>query len=270
MNKFDLPDRSYDDLFDAIKGWVEGQDRAESLFFSGSIANGDADEFSDLDFVIIAEDLDFYPTLLKEARTVIDHIETVVLENRLHPIASISILSLITEKWHRVDLAFGSSTSGILSQCLVPILDPKKLWVEAIAEQVPPPATGEEVTSLVNEFLRVLGLSVVVTGRADVHVGHDGATLLRNMLIELMLMEPPRRLRPGAKKILPVLNEEQQAVLVGLPTIADDVNLIHNFSEAVAAVFFQRARALVASLGSVWPTEFEAATRLYLRGTIDI
>ena len=133
MNKFDLPDRSYADLFDAIKGWVEGQDRAESLFFSGSIANGDADEFSDLDFVIIAEDLDFYPTLLKEARTVIDHIETVVLENRLHPIASISILSLITEKWHRVDLAFGSSTSGILIQRLVPILDPKKHWVEIYA-----------------------------------------------------------------------------------------------------------------------------------------
>ena len=33
-------------------------------------------------------------------------------------------------------------------------------------------------TALVNEFLRVLGLYVVVTGRGDIHVAHDGANLV--------------------------------------------------------------------------------------------
>ena len=270
MDKFELPDRSYNDLFEAIADWAREQNRVEAMFFSGSIAKGNADEFSDLDLVVVAEDPDFYPNLIEEVRMVIDRIETVVLENPHLPIMGISILSLITAKWHRVDLAFGSSKSGILSQRLVPILDPKKHWEESTLELEPPPASGEEITSLVNEFLRVLGLSVVVTGRGDVHVAHDGANLLRNMLIELMLMEPPRRLRPSAKKLLPVLDDDQQAALVGLPPIADDVNAINNFTAAVTAVFFQRARALVASLGCTWPTEFEAATRLYLRGTIDI
>jgi len=106
------------------------------------------------------------------------------------------------------------------------VFDPDDLYGGFIAEEAPEPATADDVTRLATGFLRVLGLSAVVHGRKDLHVGHDGADLLRRSLIDLLLMEPPRRLRPGAKKLLPVLTDEQRSLLEALPPVADDLELL--------------------------------------------
>ena len=49
--------------------------------------------------------------------------------------------------------------------------------------------TAEGLVEIVNEFIRVLGLSVVVNGRDDVVTAQTGTNLLRDMLIRIMAFE---------------------------------------------------------------------------------
>ncbi len=175
-------------------------------------------------------------------------------------------LVVVTDKWHRIDLIFGEGDSGILEQALLPVFDPDALFDGAPTENEPAPVDADRVIALSTEFLRVLGLSVVVRGRKDAHSAHDGSNLLRNTLIELFLMEPEPRVRSSAKKLLPLLTGEQQEILKSLPPMADDVDILGTFNATIAAVFLARARLLTESLGGAWPVAAEEATHAYLKG----
>ncbi|MBQ74804.1 MAG: hypothetical protein CMQ20_07240 [Gammaproteobacteria bacterium] len=269
MVDINVLEAGYARLFHTLVDWGRTQDSVQAMYVSGSLAKGTADAYSDLDLVIVVLETEVN-TLLDDVLEVIGTVEPVVLEYRLHPLEGICVLSIVTDKWHRLDLVFGGSDSGILNQLLIPVFDPERLWDGTFSEEDPSPVSSDEVIKLATEFLRVLGLSSVVNGRGDVHVGHEGANLLRNMLIELLLMEPPRRTRPSAKKLLPILNDEQTAVLRGLPPVADDLEILNTFSTSLACIFLPRARKLIESLGGVWPAELEDATRAYLSGTLEI
>lgn len=248
---------------DRIVSWAKDQEAVRGLFIAGSIAQGTADVYSDLDLVAIA-DRDAIEALLESACAIIDAAEPVVIEHRLGP-ETRRILSLVTDKWHRIDFAFGTPDSDALNQPLVPVLDPEALFKGAPEKTPPAPVAAGRVIGLATEFYRILGLSVVVRGREDPHVAHDGANILRNLLIELFLLEPPVRTRSGAKKLLPILTDEQQTILKSLPPLADDFEVLAVFNESVAGVFVPRARKLIESLGGTWPAAVEQATRTYLR-----
>ncbi len=265
MLEIDLLEPGYARLLCTIADWAEAHGSIQAMFVSGSVAEGTADAFSDLDLVVVVNQPNC-TALLDELRTVIDDAEPVVLDYRLGG----DVLCLITEEWHRIDLVFGGSDSGILDRVLIPVFDPDDLYDGAASEETLEPATADDVIELAMQFLRVLALSAVVHGRKDVHVGHDGADLLRHSLVELLLMEPPRRARPGAKKLLPVLTDEQQSVLKDLPPVADHLELLNAYNAAVASVFLPRARELTEALGGVWPIALERATRTHLRGTIEM
>jgi hypothetical protein len=268
MDKIEVLEKGYAPLMGTVVAWAEDQKAIRGLFVSGSVAQGTADAYSDLDLVAIA-DQDAVEDLLENAHNVIDEAESIIIEHRLRP-GDIRVLSVVTDKWHRIDIAFGDTDSGILQQALMPIFDPDALYDGAPAANAPPPLVADQVIRLSKEFLRILGLFVVGLGRNDVHAGHDGANLLRNMLIELFLMEPPFRIRPGPKKLLPALTDEQQEILKTLPAIADNLAVLIAFSTAVAAVFLPRARRLTETLGGAWPIAAERATRTYLHGTIEM
>ena len=160
----------YARLLQTIADWAKVHDSIKAMFVSGSVAEGTADAFSDLDLVVVVNQPDF-TALLDEVRTVINDVEPLVLDYRLRG----QLLCLITEEWHRIDLVFGGSDSGVLDQVLIPVFDPDDLYEGAVSEKTPEPATADDLIKLVSEFLRVLGLSAVVHGRKDVHVGHEGA-----------------------------------------------------------------------------------------------
>ena len=122
MVNIDMLEAGYAEFFGSLIDWGETQNFVEAMFVSGSIAKGTADAFSDLDLVIVAPEAEV-TTLLDDVREVIDKVESIVLEYRLHPVKGITILSIVTEKWHRIDLAFGDSNSGILNQVLIPVFD---------------------------------------------------------------------------------------------------------------------------------------------------
>ena len=265
MVEIELLEPGYARLLQTIATWAKAHGSIEAMFVSGSVAEGTADAFSDLDLVVVMNQPNL-TALMDEIRAVVDDAEPLVLDYRRGG----HVLCLITEEWHRIDLVFGGSDSGILDQVLIPVFDPDDLYDGAVSEKAPEPATADDLIKLVTEFLRVLGLSAVVHGRKDVHVGHDGADLLRHSLIELLLMEPPRRVRPGAKKLLPVLTDEQQSVLKDLPPVADHLELLNAYNAAVASAFLPRARQLTETLGGVWPIALERATRAHLRGIVEI
>ena len=265
MLAIDLLEPGYARLLRIIADWAEAHDSIQAMFVSGSVAEGTADAFSDLDLVVVVNQSNLM-ALLDEVRAVINDAQPVVLDYR----RGVDVLCLITEDWHRIDLLFAGSDSGVLDRVLIPVFDPDDLYDGAAREETLEPATADDVIKLAMEFLRVLGLSVVVHGRKDVHVGHDGADLLRHSLVELLLMEPPRQARPSAKKLLPVLTDEQQSLLIDLPPVADHLELLNAYNAAVASVFLPRARELTEALGGVWPIALERATRTHLRGTIEM
>ena len=226
---------------------------------SGSLANGDADEFSDLDLVVLADE-----PLIDAARRVIETVEDIIIAYELPPGGTPFILSVVTSAWHRVDIAFASDPPpGTL-----PVY-PADLEVAPAVEIGPPEPNAESVSRIVAEFFRILGLSVVVLGRGDVHAAREGADLLRRHLIDILLLDG-RKSRPGPKKLRNVLSDEQQFVLRSLPSLRDDERAVREFSAAVDDVFTPRARTLLESLDGEWPAEVESATRRYLeRGRTD-
>ena len=189
MANIDALAAGYARFYDTLIDWGRSKESVQAMFVSGSVADGSADLFSDLDLFIIAP-LNDASALLDEARDSIEQGEPIVIQYRLQPLPTIQVLSLVTDRWHRINLAIGDFDSGILYQQLAPAFDPDKLWDGTYYQRELSSTSAAEITKLATEFIRVLGLSVVVNGRGDVHVGHDGAYLLRNMFIDLLLMEP--------------------------------------------------------------------------------
>jgi predicted nucleotidyltransferase len=105
MLEVDLLEPGYARLLRIIAGWAETHGTIQAMFVSGSVAEGTADAFSDLDLVVVVNQSNFI-ALLDEVRAVINDGEPVVLDYRL----GIDVLCLITEDWHRIDLLLGGRT----------------------------------------------------------------------------------------------------------------------------------------------------------------
>lgn len=249
----DALDPGYRPLYDALRDWAERTPAIRGLFLTGSLAAGTADRHSDLDMLVVSA-----PPLLDDAERAIATVEAPLIVHRLPPGDGAFILSVVTEHWHRIDVAFaGAPTPGA-----IPVYNPDALTVPPAEESSWAP-TAEYVLGIVTEFLRIYGLSVVVLGRGDVHATHDGAHLMRGHLIDLLLAEIPA-VRPGPKKLLPALTDEHQSILRSLPPLRDDRESLLAFNRAIDRVFVPRARALLEGLGGTWPARLEDATRAYL------
>ena len=250
----DVLDRGYRPLYTALLAWAEAQPDVRALFLSGSLAEGTADGFSDLDLLAISQ-----APRLDEVEQVIAGVERPIIAYRLPPGEHPSVLSVVTDAWHRVDVAFSSApVPGA-----IPVYDPEQLDAGPATPVAPPEPTAAQVRAIVAEFFRIYGLSVVVLGRGDVHAAHEGANLMRGHLVSVLLLETPIA-RPGPKKLLPVLTDEQQSILRALPPLQDDETVLRTFNQAIDAVFVERARTLLVSLGGNWPSDVEDATRAYL------
>lgn len=261
-------DPAYTPILEAFTDWSRNHPKILASFVSGSPAQKTADSFSDLDLTIIVaeEDMD---ELEDQMRGLVSETDPLVLENNFD-FGELRILSLITEGWLRIDLSLGTEDSGILDQPLLRVFDPMNMQIETPEVPTLPAPPPELVENHVNEFFRILGLSVVVNGRGDVHIGHEGVNLLRNMLIEIMLMTPPATARPSGKKLLPVLTDEQQQLLRNLPPVADDEAAIVAANAGIARTYIPLARAIAETVGATWPDAMQAATARYLATDPDL
>ncbi len=261
-------DPAYGPVLEAFTDWTTNHPKVQASFISGSAAQETADRFSDLDLTIIAAEDDM-DELSDQMRGLVAEIDPLVLENNFD-FGGMRVLSLITEGWLRVDLSLGEMDSGVLDQPLIAVYDPTNVY-DGVPDTPELPAPPKElIEGHVSEFFRVLGLSVVVNGRKDVHIGHEGFNLLRNMLIEMMLMTPPASARPSGKKLLPVLTDDQQELLRSIPAVADDEASVIAANAGVARSYLPLARNICTTVGATWPDALEDATAKYLNTDPDL
>ena len=172
-------------------------------FLGGSFGRGEADAYSDVD-VFVVVDPDVIPDALAQLASKAETISPLLLSRTL---PNARTINAITVDWLRFDLTVVSPAelAYVGRDELKPLLDPLDI-LETLPEQSgqPPNPSPETLLEIVHEFIRVLGLSVVVKGRDDLTVAENGVGLMRDMLIRIMI---PRK-RPADQERRPLSRAE--------------------------------------------------------------
>ena len=229
-------------------------------FLGGSFGRGAADDYSDVDVFVVVDDPDGIPDVLTELARKVATISPILFSRTL---PNARTINAITVDWLRFDLTVVSPAelAYLGRNELKPLLDPLEI-LQTVPEGSgqPPKPSPEMLLEIVHEFIRVLGLSVVVKGRDDLVVAETGAGLLRDMLIRIMVLEnAPQPIR-GVLSAKRNLTEPQIEVLKTLPPVEATWLSIFARTKAIGERFLPRARTLAGELGARWPGEFEKAT----------
>ncbi|WP_299731625.1 nucleotidyltransferase domain-containing protein [uncultured Tateyamaria sp.] len=241
----------------------------EALFLSGSYATGLADAYSDIDFVMVAQDgaIDAVAALWRDA--VAQTGEIVLWWDR----ATVPVLiNAITADWTRTDvIILKPEQMGHHTQAgLKPLFDHSGIY--SGLQEAPAPATPnpQRFRYQVEEFIRLLGLLHLAAGRAEYINGVLGVFHLRNALVELMIEETAAPNRGGVLHLNRLISAEQKAVLEALPPPVPTYKGMVAAHLAYAQAYLPRARRRAAAIGVDWPERFEEVTWARLKDTLDI
>ena len=251
------------DLLDAIHRALADDAGIEAAWLGGSLGRGSGDAFSDVDVVALVGRGPAGEVGLRYVRDVASIVEP-VLVNSLY---SGRVLNVVTREWRRFDISFvePGELGRFDAANLVSLFNKgDRAPPQKVAE--PYQAKPATVLDLINEFLRVLGLSVVAMGREEYVLGLRGVDILRQLTVDLMLEEngvgPIER--GGALRRNPMLTMDQRHELQSLPSVTANRESILAINVELAAIFLPRARQLAGRIGMTWPSAFEAATRRHL------
>ena len=256
-------------LTDAIHRVLAQDAEVEAAWLAGSLGAGRGDAFSDVDVLVLAAHGKVGDVASRHARNV----AAIAAPALVMPLYGSRVLSVITVDWQRFDLTFIEADDLVRYDPgqLANLFDRTMRVLPArpaAVYQTPPP----QLLKLVNEFLRVLGLSVVAMGREEYLLGLRGVDLLRQMTIEVMLEENdigPLE-RGGALHLNPMLTAAQRGELATLAPVAASRDGVLVASMALAAMFLPRAARLGARVGMQWPEAFEQATRRHLQTNLGV
>lgn len=270
---------SHEGKIAALKAFAEqaaaalrDDERARILWLTGSLVSGTADAQSDVDLRVAARSEDF-ANVGQWWQDLIDRIVLTVWKRRWPGPPDEVILSAITPDYLRFDVVIQSAT------------DRKPRALEAaqvlfdkdgLAEQIilTAPSSQQPLARLsfvVEEGIRLLGMLPIVVERDDVPMGMEGQLALHSLLISLLLMENGiDRMSMGKRHVVAFLNEEQRAVLAGVPSLAPTMASVIEGRVAYGRLFLPRARRLMEANGLVYPAEFEDATRRSLQETLGL
>lgn len=253
-------------LIAEVKSRLEPDDRIRGLFLSGSFGKGTADAWSDVDLlaVVLAE---HHEALAADWRTILETIVPVVHFNRL-PWAL--VLNAVTDGWLRIDLdvAAPDRLQGRAQDKLKPLIDRDGIFAAlpaTIPDRGPNP---RQVAGTINDFIRVLGLAHVADGRGEYELAVLGYSMLRRMMSEILVGEMGVGDTGGILHLSRLIDAERMALLTSLPSPVATRDSVLSANNAVARLFFPRAKALATKLGIEWPQRFEDATRAVLSRTL--
>jgi len=257
------------DAADRMRSAFEHDPAMSGLFLGGSHGRGTADEWSDLDFVALADEPNQDALAARWLDAVRDAGPVVhTVQRRQGPSL---LLNIVTADWLRIDLLLVPPAlfAGGRSRDGVAVLFDRNDAAASLPPTLPPRAPDPaRVRHLTTEFLRVLGLLPVVVGRGEWVVAAAGTAHLRGFVQELLVEASSVPDRGGALGLARVLSSGDRELLAGLPHPPpgrDDVIRAH---VAIARAFLPRARALYDRLGLDWPDAFEEATRRRLLDTV--
>lgn len=253
-------------LIDAISEALHRDARIDAAWLAGSLGRDRGDAFSDVDVVVLCRD--GTASEIVSTKGFLDFAKPV----QVNALYGGRILNVITPEWQRFDLVFveGQDLARYDAN------DLKPLFNHGTREppRTKPPyykAPPEDLSTLVNEFFRVLTLAPVRLGRQEYIVALSGIELLRRMTADLMLMENDvgQTERGGALRLNPYLSAEQVQLVQSLPAVAAERESLIRCQKAIADIFLPRARTLAARMRMVWPVALEEASRLHLKSQLD-
>jgi hypothetical protein len=253
-------------LIDAISGALVADERIGAAWLAGSLGKGGGDFWSDVDVLALVTEAPV-PEVSSDFARVINRFAEPVLLNQLFGGA---VLNVVTSDWRRFDISFVAPE--FLGRYHAD--DLKALFNRSGHEppSAPRPAyrpSPERVLQLVNEFIRVLGLSGVVLGRQEYVMALSGVDILRRTTIDLMIEQnhvgPADR--GGVLHPSRLLTPEQIFELAALAPVAATRDGVLAASLDLARIFLPRAKVVAADAGAEWPQAFEDATRRHLLET---
>lgn len=240
-------------------------DRVRGLWLSGSLARGDADRWSDVDFVVAVDDQPVGETAAELEVSLTREFDIVLLRSRGDD--TFQLLNLVTFQWERLDfslyapVAIAESKLGGLHR----LFDKDAIGGQLEGSPSPVrPASVEQVDFTLTEFARVLGLLPVVLARDDLVGAVSGACLLREHLAALLqyeLMGQPAR---GALNLTIQLTNEGADALLRLPALAADRASILEFHWACLAAFLEHGPRVADRQHVRWPARLIDALRTRL------
>lgn len=258
-----------DTAITTITAALEPDDRIRGLFLSGSHANGMADAWSDLDFVMTTPE-GLTDEIASAWRKAVERVGEIVLwrDRLVRP----ALINAVLAGGVRVDLiALKPGHAGHHTRAgLKPLIDRDGFHATLREGSEAPQTAPARLRYAFDEFLRVLGLLPVAMGREEYLNGVTGVFHLRNLLIDLMIEETAAAHRGGALHLNRLITAEQKAALAALPVPGPERDALIAAHLAYAEEYLPRARGLAESRGVDWPERFEAATWDYLGETLGI
>ena len=115
----------------------------------------------------------------------------------------------------------------------------------------------------------MLGLLPIAVGRGEFIAGLTPVMLLRGYLIDLLLLQNGSQ-RGGAKRLNPLLTEEQRHALLALPPLTPTREDVIAGHLACARLFLPLARRLTAERQLSYPDAFERTTLAHLQRTLGL
>ena len=257
-------------LTDQITTVLKNLPEIGGAFLGGSHGRDEADEYSDIDVYAVVSETETIQATLKKLADKVSEI-TPLLYSKVLPNAR--TINCITERWERFDLTVVSGLElGFLAGGQVkPLFDSLGI-LEALTSATPArrQPTADALLDDAHEFIRILGLSVVVRGRDDLVVAQTGTNLMRDILIRTMVLENSPQPQRGVLALSRSLSSDQRAELKKLPAAEANWSAIDARTKAIAQSFFPRARQLASQLGAIWPERFEQVTGTYLAEKIGL
>lgn len=259
----------HDRVIEILSTTLKDAPGIRGLFLSGSHATGHDDPWSDLDFVLVAEDgaSDAVAALWRGA---LDQTGDVVLwwDRTVVPV----LINAITADWMRTDVIIlkPDQMNRYAQHSLKPLFDNDDVY-ESLPPRHPAPAPNPaRFRRDVEEFIRILGLLHLAAGREEYINGVLGVFHLRNKLIDLMIEETAAPDRGGILHLNRLINDDQKTVLTALPPPEPTRQAMIDAHMAYAAAFLPRARRRAGEIGAEWPETFEAATWAKLGKTLRV
>jgi predicted nucleotidyltransferase len=257
-------------LIERITSVSRDLERAGSAFLGGSYGRGEADTVSDVDVYVVVAGQDDIPHMLTELSNNLAKVQPILFANVL---PNARTINAITQEWLRFDFTVLTQQEIVFfaQNQLKPLFDRLGVFAKMRpAAEYSRNLSADGLLEIVNEFIRVLGLSMVVNGRDDVITAQTGTNLLRDMLIRVMVFENGGQPQRGALSAKRNLTPSQYSALTALPSLEATWPSVFARSKALAEQFFPRARSLANELGAKWPDEFQRVTLELLRAKLGL
>lgn len=241
----------------------------QALFLSGSHATGLADAYSDIDFIMVADE-GATDAVSEQWRKAVTQTGEIVLwwDRNTVPV----LINAITADWTRTDVIIlkpeqmGHHTQAGLS----PLFDHENLHGTLAKAPGPAQPNPKKFRYQIEEFIRILGLLHLAVGRAEYINGVLGVFHLRAALVELMIEETGAPNRGGILHLNRLITDAQKEVLMAMPAPIPEQDGMIAAHLAYAAAYLPRARQRAAELGVDWPERFEEVTWARLRDSLGI